>query len=177
MKSRAPHFTYRHALPAAYGKQDHAGDSLELLVEETVRIDEEILSHRGQERLPISRAELDEATAKLKIAEAELEEHHRHHERTIKLVEIGAVSREEYEMATTKLKTAEADAEQMRLRHQRAIELARLNPVSRTDFEQAAVKLRTAEVERATAREKLILYGLSSSKVDSLRSPSQRAYS
>ena len=122
---------------------------------------------------PVSRAELDEATAKLKIAEAELAEHHKHHERVMKLVEIGAASREEYEMATTKLKTAEADVEQMRLRHQRAIELARLNPVSRTDFEQAAVKLRTAEVERATAREKLILYGLSPQRVDALRSPSQ----
>ena len=76
-------------------------------------------------------------------------------------------------MATTKLKTAEADAEQMRLRHQRALELARLNPVSRADFEQAAVKLRTAEVERATAREKLILLGLSPQRVDNLRSPSQ----
>lgn len=122
---------------------------------------------------PVSRAELDDATAKLKIAEAELEEHHRHHERTTKLLEIGAASREEYEMATTKLKTAEADAEQMRLRHQRALELARLNPVSRADFEQAAVKLRTAEVERATAREKLILLGLSPQRVDNLRSPSQ----
>ena len=100
-------------------------------------------------------------------------EHHKHHERVMKLVEIGAASREEYEIATTKLKTAEADVEQMRLRHQRAIELARLNPVSRTDFEQAAVKLRTAEVERATAREKLILYGLSPQRVDALRSPSQ----
>ncbi len=122
---------------------------------------------------PVSRAELEDATAKLKIAEAELEEHHRHHERTVKLLAIGAASREEYEMATTKLKTAEANVEQMRLRHQRAIELAKLNPVSRIEFEQAAVKLRTAEVERATAREKLILLGLSPQRVDNLRSPSQ----
>ncbi|MEO7672716.1 MAG: efflux RND transporter periplasmic adaptor subunit, partial [Pyrinomonadaceae bacterium] len=56
---------------------------------------------------------------------------------------------------------------------QRAIELAKLNPVSRTEFEQAAVRLRTAEVERATAREKLILFGLLPQRVDSLRSPSQ----
>ncbi len=122
---------------------------------------------------PVSRAELDEATAKLKTAEAELEEHRKHHERAMKLVEIGAISREELEQAMTKMKTAEADVEQMRLRHQRAIELAKLNPVSGTDFEQAAVKLRTAEVERATAREKLILFGLSPQRVDALRSPSQ----
>ncbi|MBA2334373.1 MAG: efflux RND transporter periplasmic adaptor subunit, partial [Blastocatellia bacterium] len=61
----------------------------------------------------------------------------------------------------------------MRSRHQRAIELAKLNPVSRTEFEQAAVKLRTAEVELATARERLLLLGLSPSRVAALRSPSQ----
>ncbi len=122
---------------------------------------------------PVSRAELDEATAKLKTAEAELVEHHKHHERTRKLVEIGAVSREEFEQATTRLKTSEAEVIQMRSRHQRAIELAKLNPVSRTEFEQAAVKLRTAEVELATARERLLLLGLSPSRVAALRSPSQ----
>ena len=122
---------------------------------------------------PVSRAELDEATAKLRTVEAELEEHSRHHARAMKLVQIGAISREEMEQATTKMKTAEAEVEQARLRHQRAIELAKLNPVSRGEFEQAAVRLRNAEVERATAREKLILLGLSPPKVDSLRSPSQ----
>jgi RND family efflux transporter MFP subunit len=122
---------------------------------------------------PVSRAELDEATAKLKTAEAELVEKRKVYERTLKLLQIGAVSREESEIATTKLKTSEADVVQMRSRHQRAIELARLNPVSRTEFEQAAVKLRTAEVERAAARERLLLLGLSRSRLDALRSPSQ----
>lgn len=122
---------------------------------------------------PVSRAELDEATAKLKTAEAELEEHRKHHEREMKLVEIGAASREELEQAMTKMMTAEADVTQARQRHQRAIEVAELNPVSRGEFEQAAIKLRTAEVEQATAREKLILYGLSQQRVDALRSPSQ----
>ena len=122
---------------------------------------------------PVSRAELDEATAKLKTAEAELAEHSKHHERATKLFGIGAMSREELEQAATKMKTAEADVEQARLRHQRAIELARLNPVSRGEFEQAAVRLRTAEVERATAREKLILLGLSPQRVDALRLPAQ----
>ncbi|MEP6847726.1 MAG: efflux RND transporter periplasmic adaptor subunit [Acidobacteriota bacterium] len=122
---------------------------------------------------PVSRAELDDATAKLKTAEAELEEHRKHHEREMKLVEIGAASREELEQAITKMKTAEAEVEQLRLLHQRAIEVARLNPVSRGEFEQAAVKLRTAEVDRATAREKLLLYGLPAKRIDALRSPSQ----
>ena len=47
---------------------------------------------------------------------AELDEHHKHHARTMKLVEIGAASREELEQATTKLRTAEAEAASRRQR-------------------------------------------------------------
>jgi membrane fusion protein, heavy metal efflux system len=47
---------------------------------------------------------------------AELEEHHKHHNRTTKLVEIGAASREELEQATTKLRTAEAGVASQRQR-------------------------------------------------------------
>src|SRR5438445_724171 len=54
---------------------------------------------------PASNAELDQALAALKIADAELEEHHAHHERTMKLLDIGTVSREEFEMTNTKLVT------------------------------------------------------------------------
>lgn len=122
---------------------------------------------------PVSRAELDEATSKLKTAEAELVEKAKNLDRTTKLVAIGAASREDLEQSTTRMRTAEAVVAQTRQQHHRAVEVARLNPVSRGEFEQAAVKLRTAEVERATAREKLILLGLSKQRVDSLRSPSQ----
>jgi RND family efflux transporter MFP subunit len=47
---------------------------------------------------------------------ADLDEHHKHHNRTMKLVEIGAASREEMEQATTKLRTAEAEAASQRQR-------------------------------------------------------------
>jgi membrane fusion protein, heavy metal efflux system len=47
---------------------------------------------------------------------AELDEHHKHHKRTARLVEIGAASREEFEMATTKLKSAEAEVASKRQR-------------------------------------------------------------
>ena len=57
------------------------------------------------------RGEYEEAERELKIAQAELDEHHKHHERTEKLLRIGAASREELEQATTKLRTAEAEAE------------------------------------------------------------------
>ncbi len=42
-------------------------------------------------------------------AVAELDEHHKHHQRSIKLVAIGAESREELEQAATKLRTAESE--------------------------------------------------------------------
>src|SRR5207244_5678172 len=45
---------------------------------------------------------------------AALDEHHRHHARTIKLVEIGAASREELEMANTKLRDAESEVANLR---------------------------------------------------------------
>ncbi len=122
---------------------------------------------------PVSNAELDQALAGLKTANAELVEHHRHHERTVKLLEIGAVSREEYEQATTKLKTAEANAEETKKRYDRAVQVAEINPVSRGEFEQAAVKRQTAESDLATAKQRLLLLGLSPAKVNSLRSPSQ----
>lgn len=122
---------------------------------------------------PTSNAEVDQALAALKIANAELEEHHKHHARTAKLLEIGAASREEYEMATTKLKTGEANVVQAKNRYDRAVQVAEINPVSRGEFEQAAVKRQTAESDLATAKQRLLLLGLSSQKVNSLRSPSQ----
>ena len=69
---------------------------------------------RGQPLAVVSSNELAETESRYVTASAELDEHHKHHRRTAKLVEIGAASREEFEMATTKLKTAEADVANMR---------------------------------------------------------------
>lgn len=69
---------------------------------------------RGQTLAVVSSNELAETESRYVTAFAELDEHHKHHRRTAKLVEIGAASREEFEMATTKLKTAEADVANIR---------------------------------------------------------------
>jgi len=122
---------------------------------------------------PASNAELDQALAAVKSANADLEEHHRHHARMEKLLEIGAVSREDFEQTVTKLKTAEATAIEANSRYERAVKVAEINPISRGEFEQAAVKLQTAEGDLATAKQRLVLLGLSSQKVNSLHSPSQ----
>lgn len=122
---------------------------------------------------PESRAAQDEADARLKTRQAELDEAQRRYNRTIKLVEIGASSREELEQDRTKLKTAEADLEQARRQAMRTAELTRLNPTGSRELEEAAVKLRTAEAELGAARERLILLGFSAQRVAALRSPSQ----
>lgn len=122
---------------------------------------------------PVSRAESDEAQARVKTKEAELDEARRRYDRTTKLIEIGAASREELEQDRTKLKTAEAEVEQSRKLFERATEVTRLNPVGNRDLEEASVKLRAAEGELGSARQKLILLGLSEQRVAALRSPAQ----
>jgi cobalt-zinc-cadmium efflux system membrane fusion protein len=71
---------------------------------------------RGQTVAVIFSDELAMAQSRYLTALAELEEHHKHHQRTIQLVEIGAASREELEQATTKLRAAESDVASMRQR-------------------------------------------------------------
>src|SRR5438128_8846535 len=69
---------------------------------------------RGQTLAVVSSNELAEAQSRYISTLAELDEHHKHHRRTAKLVEIGAASREEFEMATTKLRTAESELANLR---------------------------------------------------------------
>jgi RND family efflux transporter MFP subunit len=122
---------------------------------------------------PVSNSEVDQMLARLKTVQAELVENQKRHERTVNLVKIGASSREELEMATTKLRTSEADTEEAKARYARAVEVADINPISRGEFEQAAVRRQTAESDLAVARQRLVLLGLSPSRVNTLRSPSQ----
>jgi membrane fusion protein, heavy metal efflux system len=69
---------------------------------------------RGQTVAVVSSNELGDLQSRYLTALAALDEHHRHHARTIKLVEIGAASREELEMANTKLKGAESEVANQR---------------------------------------------------------------
>jgi RND family efflux transporter MFP subunit len=71
---------------------------------------------KGQTVVVVSSNDLADAQTKYLTAFAELEEHHKHHARTEKLVAIGAASREELEMATSKLKAAESDVANLRQR-------------------------------------------------------------
>ena len=71
---------------------------------------------QGQTLAAVFSDELAKAQSEYLSTLADLEEHHKHHSRTMKLVEIGAASREELEQATTKLRTAEAAVASQRQR-------------------------------------------------------------
>lgn len=71
---------------------------------------------QGQTMAVVFSDDLAMAQSKYLSAIADLDEHHKHHSRTMKLVEIGAASREEMEQATTKLRTAEAEVASQRQR-------------------------------------------------------------
>ena len=71
---------------------------------------------RGQTVAVVFSDELAQAQSRYLTTLAELEEHHKHHARTTKLVEIGAASREELEQATSKLRAAESELASQRQR-------------------------------------------------------------
>lgn len=71
---------------------------------------------KGQSVAVVSSNDLAETQTKYLAAIAELEEHHKHHTRTEKLVAIGAASREELEQATNRLKAAESELANLRQR-------------------------------------------------------------
>jgi cobalt-zinc-cadmium efflux system membrane fusion protein len=71
---------------------------------------------RGQTVAVVFSDELAMAQSKYLSAQAELEEHHKHHHRTAELVEIGAASREEFEQSASMLKKAEAELASQRQR-------------------------------------------------------------
>ena len=71
---------------------------------------------QGQTLVVVFSDELAKAQSLYLNALAELDEHHKHHQRITKLLEIGAASREELEQATTKLKTAESEVASQRQR-------------------------------------------------------------
>jgi membrane fusion protein, heavy metal efflux system len=69
---------------------------------------------RGQTLAVVFSNELADAQSRYLTAVATLDEHHRHHLRTIKLVEIGAASRQDLETATSQYREAESNVANLR---------------------------------------------------------------
>jgi RND family efflux transporter MFP subunit len=69
---------------------------------------------RGQQIAVVFSSELADAQSKYLTAVAALDEHHRHHMRTEKLVEIGAASRQDLESATSLYREAESNVANLR---------------------------------------------------------------
>jgi len=71
---------------------------------------------RGQRVAVVFSNELADTQARYLTAVTALDEHHRHHLRTLKLVEIGAASRQDLETATTQYREAETNLANLRQR-------------------------------------------------------------
>lgn len=69
---------------------------------------------RGQRVAVVFSNELAEAQSRYLTAVATLDEHHRHHLRTMKLVEIGAASRQDLETASSQYREAESNLANLR---------------------------------------------------------------
>ena len=69
---------------------------------------------RGQTVAVVFSNELAEAQSRYLTALAALDEHHRHHMRTVKLVEIGAASREDLDIANSQYREAESNVANLR---------------------------------------------------------------
>lgn len=69
---------------------------------------------KGQRVAVVFSNELSDAQSRYLAAIAALDEHHKHHMRTIKLVEIGASSRQDLETATSQYREAEANLANLR---------------------------------------------------------------
>jgi RND family efflux transporter MFP subunit len=69
---------------------------------------------RGQRIAVVFSNELADAQSRYLTAVAALDEHHRHHQRTIKLVEIGAASRQDLEAATSQYRESESTVANLR---------------------------------------------------------------
>lgn len=69
---------------------------------------------RGQKVAVVFSNELADSQSRYLTAVAAFDEHHRHHLRTTKLVEIGAASRQELEEATSKYREAESNVANLR---------------------------------------------------------------
>ena len=83
-----------------------------------LRVSAELVQNvsQGQVVAVVFSDEMAMAQSRYLNALADLDEHHKHHARVIRLVEIGAASREELEQATTKLRTAESEVASQRQR-------------------------------------------------------------
>lgn len=120
-----------------------------------------------------SRNELDRTGAALKAARATYSEKKSNFERSRKLVGIGAISRREFERNTTEFETAKADLSAAENRFERARELLSINPARNDELDRSLTKVRNMQADEAAFRERLLVLGLSKSKVDGLASASQ----
>lgn len=87
--------------------------------------------------------------------------------------QVAVVFSDELAMAQSRYLTAIAELDEHHKHHRRIMELVEIGAASREEMEQATTKLRSAESEVASLRQRLLLFGLSQQRVNSLKSSSQ----
>ena len=117
-----------------------------------------------------SRNELDRTTASLKAAEAKVAETSANLERSQKLQKIGAVSKRELEIAETAQAKAAAEKAEANKRYERAGRLLKVNPARKNEIDNFRTMVSKKQAEVGAMREKLLVLGLSRSRVNGLRS-------
>ena len=86
---------------------------------------------------------------------------------------VAVVFSDELAMAQSRYLTALAQLEEHHKHHRREAQLVEIGAASREELEQATTQLRTAESEVASLRQKLLLLGLTSQRIDQLKTVSQ----
>ncbi len=86
---------------------------------------------------------------------------------------VAVITSDELAMTQSRYLTALADLDEQQRHYKRTAQLVEIGAASREELEQANTKVKTAELEAASQRQRLLLLGLSPSRVNSLRSSSQ----
>lgn len=86
---------------------------------------------------------------------------------------VAVVFSDELAEAQSRYLNALAELDEQRRRYRRTERLVEIGAASREEFEAATTKLRTADSAVASLRQRLILFGLTPSRIDGIRSTSQ----
>ena len=118
-----------------------------------------------------SRDDLDRAVAKLNAAEAKLIETKANRDRSVKLEKVGAISKRELEKSIAAYEAARGFRDEEKKRVERSRQLLKINPARRNEFDAFVREVNSKEAELSSLREKLLVLGMSASRVNRLRSP------
>ncbi|MEZ5308215.1 MAG: efflux RND transporter periplasmic adaptor subunit [Pyrinomonadaceae bacterium] len=120
-----------------------------------------------------ARGEVDRAQRELREADAGLSEALANYERSKRLVAIGAISKREFEMAKASFEKSSAGRDLAESNLNRSRKLLNINSVRKNETDGFITMVSKKQNEAGAARARLLVLGLSESRITALRSPSQ----